>query len=150
MQSRKMFQVLFMAVLCTVLFAVAAFAGDREDPKGPSGKVPQQIVIQNGGPVGHWTSMKKFNHVVPSPFGLEKEADSCSGSCNCGSCGCYGTENCCAAGCAACFAVACGMVLAGRFRPVDPGGRGNPPRPFVAVAPPSHPRTCRPRGVGTQ
>lgn len=108
MQSRKMFQVLFMAVLCTVLFAVAAFAGDREDPKGPSGKVPQQIVIQNGGPVGHWTSMKKFNHSVPSPFG--KAADYCSGACNCDVCVCSGSDSCCSAGCGACFYVACNMV----------------------------------------
>ena len=112
MQSRKMFQVLFMAVLCTVLFAAAAFAADREDPKGNPGEKAQQHlnIIHNGGPVGHWNAMKKFTHVVPSPFGLDKAADSCSGSCNCGSCGCYGTEDCCAAGCAACFAVACGMV----------------------------------------
>ncbi len=109
MQSRKLFQVLFVAVLCTVLFAVVAFAGDREGGKGNPGEKAHQILIHNGtGPVGHWTPIKKFNQTVPSPFG--KAADSCSGSCDCGTCGCYGTYDCCAAGCGACFAVACGLI----------------------------------------
>jgi hypothetical protein len=115
MQSRKWFQVLFVAVLCTVLFAVIASAKDREDGRAnPGAKAPhQKIVIQNQngqqvGPVGHWTPIQRFNQTVPSPFG--KAVDSCSGSCNCGTCGCYGTYDCCAAGCGACFAVACGYI----------------------------------------
>jgi hypothetical protein len=106
MQSRKMFQVLIVAVLCTVVFVVAAFAGDREDRKGNrEGKAPHQIVIQKVGPVGHWTPIKSFHQTVPSPFG--KALDSCSGSCNCSTCSCYGTYSCCSAGCGACFDVAC-------------------------------------------
>lgn len=112
MRSRKLIQVLFVAVLCTVLLAVVASAKDREDGRAnPGAKAPhQQIIIQNGhqGPVGHWTPIQKFNQTVPSPFG--KAADSCSGSCNCDTCGCYGTYDCCAAGCGACFAVACGFI----------------------------------------
>jgi hypothetical protein len=33
--------------------------------------------------------------------------DSCSGSCDCYSCGCYGTYSCCSAGCGACIIIAC-------------------------------------------
>lgn len=106
MQSRKLFQVLFMAVLCTALFVAAALAGDREDPKGdPAGKVAHQVVIHNGGPVGHWTSMKNFQHVIPSPF--DKLTETCSGSCNCSVCSCSGSYSCCSSGCGACFNVAC-------------------------------------------
>jgi hypothetical protein len=102
MQSRKMFQVLFVAVLCTVVFVAAAFAGDREDPKGnPGAKAPHRIVLQKAGPVGHWHSVQSFNHTVPSP--LEKSVDSCSGSCNCSTCGCYGTLGCCLGGCDFCW-----------------------------------------------
>ena len=109
MQSRKWFQVLFVAVLCTLMLAAAAFAADREDGKGNPGAKTQEILIhQGGGPVGHWTPIKKFNHSVPSPFG--KAVDTCSGSCDCDTCGCYGTYDCCAAGCGACFAVACGYI----------------------------------------
>ena len=113
MQSRKLFQVLFVAVLCTIVFAVVASAKGRQDGREAQGaKAPhQQIIIQNGqhvGPVGHWTPIQKFNQIVPSPFG--KAADSCSGSCDCGTCGCYGTYSCCSAGCGACFAVACGLI----------------------------------------
>jgi hypothetical protein len=111
MQSRKWFQVLFVAVLCTVVFAMVAFAKGRDEARGAAGPKAHQIIIQNGdhvGPVGHWTPIRKFNQTVPSPFG--KAADSCSGSCDCGTCGCYGTYDCCAAGCGACFAVACGLI----------------------------------------
>jgi len=103
MQSRKLFQVLFVAVLCTVLFAVVAFAKDREDGRAnPDAKAAHQI-IQDGqhvGPVGHWTPIRKFNQTVPSPFG--KEADSCSGFCGCDWCDCSGSSACCTYGCGYC------------------------------------------------
>jgi hypothetical protein len=111
MQSRKMFQVLSVAILCTVVFVAAAFAGDREDPKGnPGAKAPHQLVIEKvnpAGPVGRWTPLKSFHQTVPSPFG--KALDSCSGACNCSICGCYGSEACCSAGCDICFLVACNL-----------------------------------------
>ena len=108
MQSRKLFQVLFVAVLCTVLFAIVASAKGRDEARGAGAKAPHQIIIQNGqhgGPVGHWTPIKKFNQTVPAPFG--KAADSCSGSCDCYTCGCYGTYDCCSTGCDICFFFAC-------------------------------------------
>ncbi len=104
MYSRKMFQVLFVAVLCTVVFVAAAFAGDREDPKGnPGVKAPHRVVLKREGPVGTWNSMKQFNHSVPSPFG--KAADSCSGACNCSTCVCNGSLGCCLDGCDFCWEV---------------------------------------------
>jgi hypothetical protein len=109
MQSRKLFQVLFVAILCTVVFAIVASAKDREEPRGNAGaKAPHEIVIHNGGPVGHWSPIKKFNQSVPSPFG--KALDSCSGSCSCFSCSCYGTYDCCSLGCSLCFGIACNMT----------------------------------------
>jgi hypothetical protein len=114
MQSRKLFQVLFVAVLCTVLFVVAAAAADREDPRGnPGVRAPHQLDLQRSGKVGHWNTMHKFNQTVPSPFG--KAADSCSGYCTCDECGCYGTESCCDAGCSYCWGYldgrgACGVI----------------------------------------
>jgi hypothetical protein len=106
MQSRKLLQVLFVAILCTLVFSLVALAGDREEGKGnPGAKAPHHIIQQGGGPVGHWSPIKKFNHSVPSPFG--KALDSCSGSCNCFSCSCYGTYDCCSTGCDICFSIAC-------------------------------------------
>jgi hypothetical protein len=105
MQSRKLFQVLFMAVLCTALFAVAAFAApDREDGKGnPGVRATHELNLQRGtgGTVGHWNSVHKFTQTVPSPFG--KAADSCSGYCTCDECGCSGSDSCCDAGCSYCW-----------------------------------------------
>src|SRR3982751_337057 len=101
MQSRKLFRGLFGAVLCTVLFAVVASAADREDGKGnPGARAHQSVIQQGGGPVGHWTPIKKFNQTVPSPFG--KEADSCSGVCGCDWCDCSGSDACCSYGCGYC------------------------------------------------
>lgn len=113
MQSRTLFRVLFVAILSTVVFAAAVFAGDREDPKGPAAKAPHRVVLKRGGTVGTWNTLKNFNHSVPSPFG--KAADSCSGACNCSTCVCSGSLGCCLDGCDACWGVlddggACGAI----------------------------------------
>jgi len=106
MQSRKVFQVLSTAILCFALFAISASAAGRGTPQTkPVAKPPQaqKIVLQRGGPVGTWNSMKNFNRTVPSPFG--KAGDSCSGACNCSTCVCNGSLGCCLDGCDFCWGV---------------------------------------------
>jgi len=105
MQSRKLFQVLFVAVLCTVLLAAASFAADREDGKGnPGGKGTHQVTLHRApGKVGHWNTVKSFT--APSP--LEGSND-CSGWCNDSICVCsedWWDPGCCDVGCSICWAV---------------------------------------------
>jgi hypothetical protein len=62
------------------------------------------ITIKNKDSRGKGGVFREF--VFSSPTET-KAADTCSGSCSCSTCSCYGTYSCCSAGCGACFSVAC-------------------------------------------
>jgi hypothetical protein len=107
MQTRKLFQVLWVAVLCSAMFVAASFALDREDPKGnPAGpKVTHQVMLHRatGKTVGHWNTMKSFT--APSPL---EGANDCGGWCNDSVCVCsedWWDEGCCEDGCSLCWAI---------------------------------------------
>jgi hypothetical protein len=78
-------------------------AATKGTPTGRAGN----YVIQNEKSIGLPSgSRHSFSHSL-----THSNADICaSGSCDCGSCSCYGTYDCCVAGCGACFAVACGVI----------------------------------------
>jgi hypothetical protein len=104
-----------------VLLTVACFAlsiwGSTGTARAEAGKKPSTDVKQGPFIFQNDKAPAGKEHTGSSSFDIKslfdnKSADSlqCSGSCDCGSCGCYGTYSCCEGGCAACFAVACGLI----------------------------------------
>jgi len=115
MQRRKLFQVLFMAILCTVAFVAVAFAADREEPRTqPSRERPaldSQFSLkrscagtQKGGSTGF---THKFGKQPTSPSFFKEQASGCYGGCDCTYCVCWydaGDIGCCFDGCSGCWA----------------------------------------------
>jgi hypothetical protein len=96
------FRIIPVIVVCLALLGTAAVFAAQIDKSAAKGSF---IEIHNP-------------NAVPGAGGAHRPftrqgfaaTDTCSGSCNCDTCGCYGTFDCCAAGCGACFLVACGAT----------------------------------------
>jgi hypothetical protein len=99
-------KVVFLVLLCAALFmASAVFA--KQAAKDPAKQPAKQGTTLER----HATELKPMapKSSFSGHFGGNSSRpaflkDSCSGSCDCGSCSCYGTYSCCSGGCDACWA----------------------------------------------
>ena len=99
MNHQSRFKILPVLALCLVLLGLATVLTAQVQRVVASGAVVLHNPDAKPGAVG---THRSFNH-QSAAAGI-----SCFGSCDCGSCTCYGDFNCCVAGCGGCFIVACG------------------------------------------
>jgi hypothetical protein len=100
---RRRFQVI-LVVLCCALFSAPAVLNAAELASHAGKKAPvvhETVVLERNAEQKDPGATEAFD--ISSLF--NKAAESCSGSCNCTSCTCSGSETCCAGGCGYCWGV---------------------------------------------